>query len=288
MGARIVTLLGGSHPCPAVMRWWVACVAGMLLLTGEGFATVSASPTEVIKRTIDEVLRILSDENMKQPDYRAHRRQLLEEIIGDRFDYEEMSKRTLAKQWKKLNAGEKQEFVEVFRAFLSDAYAHRIEDYSGEQVQYLRERRKDGFAEVQTKIVSSKVELPINYRLVNKSGEWRVYDVVIDGISLVKNYRSQFYRIIRSSSYEELVEKLRRKPEEFNKSLSEKGSTWLHRDRRLKTKELAEAGSGEHSSNSGDLGEALGFPASPGLLTTSSLNLLVGRCSSHHHLRPFL
>ena len=198
-----------------MLRWAVCGVAGLLLLTGAA-AAVSTSPTEVIKKTLVEVFRILSDEQMKQAAQRASRRKLLEDVIGNCFDYEEMAKRTLAAQWKRLNESQKNEFVEVFRAFLSDRYANRIETYSGEQVHYIRERLKDGYAEVQTRIVSEKVDLPINYRLLKRAGDWFVYDVLIDGVSLVRNYRSQFHRIIRSSSYEDLVERLRRRTEEVN------------------------------------------------------------------------
>jgi phospholipid transport system substrate-binding protein len=99
--------------------------------------------------------------------------------------------------------------VKLFKGFLSDRYGNRIQNYSGEQVQYLGERREGQYAEVRTKLVSNKTEIPMDYRLVNKSGRWYAYDIVVDGISLVKNYRSQFEKIIRSSSYQELTARLR-------------------------------------------------------------------------------
>ncbi len=169
------------------------------------------TPTAAVRQTIDQVLTVLNDETLKDKSKSADRRAKLEEIIGQRFDYEEMAKRTLSKHWKTLESGEKDEFVAVFQKFLANSYAGNVEGYSGEQVEYIKEREKGTFAEVQTKVVSLKVQIPLDYRLLKKNGTWRVYDVVIDGVSLMKNYRGQFSRILKSSSFEGLLEKLRSK-----------------------------------------------------------------------------
>lgn len=169
------------------------------------------SATEAVKTTIDEVLKVLGDENLKKPDRKEERLAKLEEIIGKRFDYAEMGKRTLGRHWKEMNNSQQTEFVDLFQEFLSNTYAGNVDGYSGEEVQYLKERRKGDFAEVQTKVVSDKLQVPLDYRLLKKSNGWYVYDVVIDGVSLVKNFRGQFDRIINSSSYEGLFEKLRSK-----------------------------------------------------------------------------
>lgn len=137
------------------------------------------------------------------------RRRKLEEVIAERFDYSEMSKRALAANWTHLTTEQRKEFVDLFKSFLSDRYAGKIEGYSGEKVQYLSERLEDQYAEVRTKLVSSKVDIPMDYRLINKGGRWYAYDIIVDGVSLVKNYRSQFDKIIRSGSYEELTVRLR-------------------------------------------------------------------------------
>jgi phospholipid transport system substrate-binding protein len=134
---------------------------------------------------------------------------MLEEVIASHFDYREMSKRALAAHWVPLTAGERAEFVELFKSFLSDRYAEKIEGYSGEQVSYLSERIEGNYAEVRTELRSSKVEIPMDYRLHVKDGTWHAYDLVVDGVSLVKNYRSQFEKIIRTSSYQELFRRLR-------------------------------------------------------------------------------
>ena len=183
----------------------------------------SEAPTEVVRSTLTEVFRILEDPKLKDPGKAVARRRQLEEVISSRFDYAEMSKRTLAAQWSRLTPEQRTEFVELFKTFLSDRYAGRIEDYSGEQVQYLNERLEGQYAEVRTKLVSKKTEVPMDYRLINKGGRWYAYDIIADGISLVKNYRSQFEKIIRSDSYDELITRLRNKsvPEEKKQQRAE-------------------------------------------------------------------
>ncbi|MDR4495454.1 MAG: ABC transporter substrate-binding protein [Nitrospirales bacterium] len=176
-----------------------------------GAGLAETTPTSSVKSTIDEVLAVLSDQAMKVPEKQAERRAKLEEIIGGRFDYEEMAKRTLPTQWKALNEEQQKEFVTLFQQFLANSYVGNVDGYSGEQIEYGKERRKGDFAEVQTKVVSPKVQIPLDYRLLKKNGEWRVYDVVIDGVSLMKNYRGQFARIIDSASFDTLLEKLRTK-----------------------------------------------------------------------------
>ena len=166
-------------------------------------------PTEVVRATITEVFRILEDEKLKDPAKLIPRRHMLEEVIASHFDYTEMSKRALAANWTPLTASERAEFVALFKSFLSDRYADKIEGYSGEQIFYLSERIEGNYAEVRTELRSTKVEIPMDYRLHVKDGTWHAYDIIADGVSLVKNYRSQFDKIIRSDSYQELVRRLR-------------------------------------------------------------------------------
>ncbi|MGD9851692.1 MAG: phospholipid-binding protein MlaC [Nitrospirales bacterium] len=192
-------VVGHGVTLSLILVWWVCLALG------------AEAPTAVVKRTIDEVIRLVTDEQLKAPDQVSHRRELLEEEIGKHFDFGEMAKRSLAAHWKRRQEPDHQEFIKLFQALLSKTYAQKIENYSGETVNYLKERLRDGYAEVQTTIVSPKTEISLDYRLILKDGTWRVYDVVVDGVSLVKNYRGQFDRIIRDSSYEGLVEKLREK-----------------------------------------------------------------------------
>ncbi len=188
-----------------VLAWVTVSLLSFSLVWGEG------TPTQAVKETIDEVLAVLGDQALKDSTRETERREKLEAIIGQRFDYEEMAKRTLAAEWKKISVEQQQEFVALFQQFLSKSYAGNIDGYSGEQVEYLKERLKGDFAEVQTKVVSPKVEIPLDYRLLKKDEKWGVYDVIIDGVSLTKNYRGQFSRIIKSSSFDGLLDKLRSK-----------------------------------------------------------------------------
>ncbi len=197
------TVVGGGVTLSLFSLVWVCLALGV------------DAPTVVVKNTIDEVIRLVTDEKLKVPDQVSHRRDLIEETIGENFDFEEMAKRSLAVHWKSRNASEHHEFVTLFRSLLSKTYAGKIENYSGETVNYLKERLKDGYAEVQTNMVSAKAEISLDYRLILKGSTWRVYDVVVNGVSLVKNYRSQFNRIIHRSSYEDLVTTLREKSSEI-------------------------------------------------------------------------
>lgn len=169
----------------------------------------SESPTEAVRGTVTRVISILEDAALKEPGKLIPRRRMLEEVIAGRFDYAEMSKRALAAYWIPLTETQRTEFVELFKRFLSDRYAEKIEGYNGEQVLYLSERIEGIYAEVRTELRSDKTTIPMDYRLLSKTGRWHAYDIIVDGVSLVKNYRSQFQKIIRESSYEELVKKLR-------------------------------------------------------------------------------
>jgi phospholipid transport system substrate-binding protein len=213
----------GVLPCPGLRLrrfpvtsrgyWIVGSVLIALLLVCSAVVNAasqsSESPTEVVRATITEVFRILEDPKLKDPAMVTPRRRMLEEVIATRFDYTEMSKRALASHWAPLTAAQRDEFVELFKSFLSDRYANKIEGYNGQQVHYLSERIEGNYAEVRTEVRSSKVEIPMDYRLFLKETHWHAYDIVVDGISLVKNYRSQFEKIIRTDSYQELVRRLR-------------------------------------------------------------------------------
>jgi len=181
------------------------CFADTAFLQG------AETPMEAVRETLTQVLRILDDPSLKNPAKQAQRRRMLEEIAAGRFDYAEMSKRVLGSYWKPLTETQRKEFVEVYKGFLSDRYAGKIEDYSGrkQEVGYLTERIEGSYAEVRTELRSDKTTLPMDYRLLMRDDRWSAYDIIIDGVSLVSNYRSQFQKIIRESSVEELVNKLR-------------------------------------------------------------------------------
>ena len=173
----------------------------------------AGEPTTQVKQTVDAVLEVLRDKEMKKPEKKEIRRKKIRETVDKRFDFEEMSRRSLALHWKKRTPEEQKEFVTLYSDLLENTYIKKIERYENEKVVYTGEKVDGLFASVKTNIVTDKdVEIPIEYRLLKKAdGKWEAYDVIIEGVSLVNNYRNQFNSIIRSHSYEELVKRLKNK-----------------------------------------------------------------------------
>jgi phospholipid transport system substrate-binding protein len=169
-------------------------------------------PMERIKETTDEIIVILSDPALKGPDKAKERRRRLRQVVDERFDWEEFSRRTLAKHWKDRTEEEKREFIPLFGELVERTYMDKVEDYSGEKVKYEGERVKGKYGLVKAKVVTNdKREIDVEYRLKNKRSDWYVYDVKVVGVSLVKSYRVQFNDIIMQSSYEDLVKRLKDK-----------------------------------------------------------------------------
>jgi phospholipid transport system substrate-binding protein len=200
------------------LRCVIAIMLSIACLTTPAWAEVhvEGAPTEAVRTTVSQALRVLRDEELKKPEHTDERVTRLREIANSRFDYGEMAKRSLGGQWDKLGARDRQEFVDLFTELLTETYAERINAYTDEEVTFLNERLEGDYAEVKTVMVGKKTETPMNYRLMKKNGDWKAYDVMVDGISLVTNYRGQFTAILHSSSYEHLVEMLRDKIAKYN------------------------------------------------------------------------
>ncbi len=209
----MITMKNTWNEREGVGSWFTVLM--MVICIGVAVPGYAGPPTDSMKMTIDEVLRIVREKELKQPEKAEERRHLLEKVVAARFDYTEMSRRALGAPWNQLTDQQKQEFVDLFRMLLTNSYADKIETYSGEGVQYLNERMEREYAEVRTKVLSGKTEIPLDYRLINKADDWRVYDVVVDGVSLVNNYRGQFTKILRASSYSDLVDQLRKKTDKL-------------------------------------------------------------------------
>jgi len=171
-------------------------------------------PTDQIKSTVDKALIVLKDPRLKPTARVKERRDQLRQILFARFDFTEMAKRALGSNWRRRTPQEQEEFVRLFTDVLERTYAEIIESYSDEKIMYIYERIDGTYADVASKILTSKGdEYSINYKAHLISNEWKVYDVVAENISLVNNYRSQFNRVIANASYEELVRRLRDKSE---------------------------------------------------------------------------
>lgn len=190
-------------------RYILLAVAGIFLATN-----ACASVTSEVKKTVDEVVRIVSDKEMKKNDQK--RRQMLKKTISVIFDYNEMAKRSMGKHWNQRSAAEKKQFADLFASLLENSYASKIESYNNEKIIYLKETIDSDYAEVKSKVVTTKRdEFTLDYRMINQNGKWMVYDVVIEGVSLVSNYRTQFNKIITSNGYPELIKKLQTKTDEL-------------------------------------------------------------------------
>jgi phospholipid transport system substrate-binding protein len=171
----------------------------------------AGAPLEALQGTGQKVRMLLSDTELKKPEHAGDRRNQLVAIIGERFSCEEMSRRSLGDEWATLTEEEQQEFVGLFRTLLAKSYASKIEGYAGEPIRYLAERVANGYAVVRAQISHSKNEFLLDFRMVEKAGVWLVYDVVVDGISLMNSYRGQFARVLTFASAEGLLERMREK-----------------------------------------------------------------------------
>jgi phospholipid transport system substrate-binding protein len=169
-----------------------------------------------MRTTVSQALAVLQDQELKKPGRTDERVARLKKIADSCFDYGEMAKRALGGQWNKLGEKDRQQFVDLFTEFLTATYVEKIHTYSDEEVKFLNERLEGNYAEVKSIMVGKKTEVPLDYRLMKKDGDWKAYDVVVDGISLVQNYRGQFIKILRSSSYEHLVQTLRDRIVQYN------------------------------------------------------------------------
>jgi phospholipid transport system substrate-binding protein len=176
-----------------------------------GGVVSAGPPTDALKQSIEEVLVVLEDPTLKEPGKKEERRKKLEDVIGKRFNFQEMAKRTVGAEWAKRTPEERKAFVDSFRTLLSNSYLGRIENYSGEKIHYLKEITDGDHAEVRTEIDTGKSQVPIDYKMEHGGGDWRVYDVVVEGTGLVSNYREQFKRILRKESFEALSKTIRDK-----------------------------------------------------------------------------
>jgi phospholipid transport system substrate-binding protein len=172
----------------------------------------AGGPTEQMRTTLNKVLAIVRNSNSNSEGQKEDVRTRLTEVIYPRFDFTEMAKRSLGSHWGRRSAEEQREFVKVFTGLLGRTYADSIESNSTQSMLYMREIADKDYAEVDTKIVTDKdEEVSINYKLHSVNNEWKVYDLVIEDISLVNNYRSQFDRVIARSSFEELIRVMKEK-----------------------------------------------------------------------------
>ena len=183
----------------------------LFFILGNTAQASAIDPMSQMKATVEEIQAILNNERLNQAESWEEKKNLIRVVVKHRFDFEEMSKRTLAQHWKKRTAEEKKYFVEKFSQLLEHTYINRLEDYSGAEVFFKKQNIKGKKAAVYTIIKSEQKEIPVSYKMLLKDKEWLVYDVIIEGVSLVRNYRSQFKKIISKEKYAGLIKRVEEK-----------------------------------------------------------------------------
>ena len=184
----------------------------LVLVAGGATLAWAGEPTEKIKATTDKILGVVRDPALKGAAKEKERRALIRKAVDERFDWNEMARRSLARHWEGRTEEEKKEFVPLYADLVDRAYMSKVEGYSGEKVKYEGETVDGDYATVNVRIMTQKgQEISVEYRLRKKGNDWLIYDVSIEGVSLVNNYRTQFNSIISQSSYASLVKQLKAK-----------------------------------------------------------------------------
>ena len=197
------------------VRWQVVVGLVAAAVLAGGVPAWAGAPSDQLKARIDRALKVLEDPELRQEGRLNDRRAAIRKVAFDTFDFRETAQRSLARHWQGRTPAEREEFVRLFADLLERSYIGKIELYGGERIQYLGDTIDGAQAAVRTRIITKQgTEIPVEYRMHRIGDRWLVYDVVIEGISLVSNYRAQFDRILRGSSYKLLAEKLRAKQEE--------------------------------------------------------------------------
>jgi phospholipid transport system substrate-binding protein len=201
-----------KHGIRQLVAWsGVAALIVALIPMAPASAFMLQTPMESVRSTIADVVRILTDERLKRAEHMTERRQEIERVLRERVSYEDMAQQALGLHWLSLTASERREFVDLFVQLLRDSFAGKIDAYADEHVLYLSEQQNDRVAVVRTKLSGRKTDTLLDFRMIEHDGVWLVDDVVIDGASIVHNYRAQFASIIRDASYSGLVQRMREK-----------------------------------------------------------------------------
>ncbi len=190
----------------------LALVLALLIAAAIAPQAWAGEPADQLFGQIDRVLKVLDDPELKKAAKSQERRQAIRQIANDILDVEEITKRSLGRHWQARTAAEREEFIQVFGDLLERAYIGKMEIYTGEKVAFLGDTIDGDLATVRTKILTKQgTEIPVDYRMARRGDRWRAYDVAIEGVSLVANYRAQFDKIIQRTSYQQLVKQVREK-----------------------------------------------------------------------------
>jgi phospholipid transport system substrate-binding protein len=194
----------------------LALVPALVVAALAAQPAAAGAPSDQLRTQIDRVLKVLDDPELKQESKAKDRRVAVRKIANDIFDFGETARRSLGRHWPARTPAERDEFVQLFSDLLERSYISRVELYGGEKIHFVGDSIEGDQAKVHTKLLTkSGSDIPIEYRMHRKGDRWLVYDVIIEGVSLVANYRTQFNKIIQTSSYQELVRKMKTKQEEL-------------------------------------------------------------------------
>ncbi|MGV1099267.1 MlaC/ttg2D family ABC transporter substrate-binding protein [Thiovibrio sp. JS02] len=186
-------------------------ILGFQAVVSGSSCAAATDPVVFVKDAVDEIIAILQDEKLAGPELKQERRARVVRIVEKKFDFREMSMRTLAKHWKERSAEEQDRFVHLFTKLLENTYITKIETYSGERVVFKKHAVQGDKAIVYSDLVRNNVETPVNYKLKNSNDRWMVYDVEVEGVSLVNNYRTQFASILNKENFAGLLVRLEEK-----------------------------------------------------------------------------
>ncbi len=190
-------------------KFWLTLVAVTLILS-LGAPAWAGEPTDELRRATDRIIQVLDDPSLKAPEKRQEREAAVKRIAVQAFDVPEAARRALGPHWQGRTSAERTEFVQLFADLLQRAYVSKIDLYTGERVRYTGEAVDGDYAVVHARVLTRKEqEVPVDARMLKRDGHWLMYDVVIENVSLVANYRAQFDRVIRTASYADLVKRLR-------------------------------------------------------------------------------
>ena len=200
-----------------VRSFFVAVFCTFFVVCGLSTAAFSASPTKELRPTLDGIMAIITDQSFAGEEHKALRRSKIMAVANQGFDFAMMSKLVLGKTWKTIDTQQRDIFKEQFTKLLENAYIGKLEDYTGQVTKYIGERVKGKKAEVSTLMENNGITLPVNYIMVNNGMGWKVYDIKIEGVRLLRNYRAQFKSIVKKEKFEGLVRVLEEKNADFAK-----------------------------------------------------------------------
>ena len=171
-----------------------------------------STPTQELRGHVDQVIKILQRSDLQGDDKTTERRTAVRKVANDIFDFQETAKLSLGRHWQTRTPAEREEFTRLFADLLEHAYISKIDRYSGENVNYVGESVEGDQATIRTKILTKQgSQVPVDYRMLRQADHWRVYDVIVEGVSLISNYRNQFNKVIQTSSFDDLVARLKAK-----------------------------------------------------------------------------